>query len=161
MWAISALLSFCLPVQAQERDMWQFDSLPANSGVSKPDAQQVYEVLLKMLNHWNSHDIEGYLEVYWKSPELVVIVGSEQFAGWQQLHDSYINGYPDRGAMGFIQPRRIQVKLLRPDMALALTWWSLSFSNFKQKVLGNTTMDLQKFDDGWKIIAAHSSAAAM
>jgi hypothetical protein len=30
-----------------------------------PDDQQVYEVLLKMLDRWNAHDIEGYMEVYW------------------------------------------------------------------------------------------------
>ena len=59
--AISAL-SFCLPVRAQEQKGWQFDSLRGNSNVSKPDAQQVYEVLLKMLDRWNAHDIEGHLE---------------------------------------------------------------------------------------------------
>jgi hypothetical protein len=32
--------------------------------------------------------------------------------------------------MGFIQPKRIQVKLLKPDLALALTWWSVSFQSF-------------------------------
>jgi hypothetical protein len=49
-----------------------------NSNVSKPDDQQVYEILLKMLDRWNAHDIEGHLEAYWKSPELLVVVGSEQ-----------------------------------------------------------------------------------
>jgi uncharacterized protein (TIGR02246 family) len=155
------LLSFCLPVIGQERNVWQFDSLQANSSVAKPDAQQVYDVLLKMLDRWNAHDIEGYLDVYWKSPELLIVVDSEQFNGWQQLHDSYCNGYPDRAAMGFIQPKRIQVKLLKPDMALALTWWSITFPTSKQTVVGNTTMDLQKFDDGWKVIAAHSSTTEM
>jgi hypothetical protein len=29
--------------------------------------------------------------VYWKSPELLVVVDSEQFNGWQQLLDSYVN----------------------------------------------------------------------
>ena len=72
-----------------------------------------------MLDRWNAHDIEGHLDVYWKSPELLVVVDSEQFNGWQQLHDSYINGYPDRNAMGFIEPKRVQVKLLKPDLALA------------------------------------------
>ena len=158
-FAISA--SFCLPVMAQEQNGWQFDSLVTDPSVSKPDAQQVYEVLLKMLDRWNAHDIEGHLEVYWKSPELLVVVDSEQFNGWQQLHDSYINGYPDRNSMGFIQPKRIQVKLLRPDLALALTWWSVSFPSSKQTVVGNTTMNLQKFDDGWKIVASHTSMAEM
>jgi hypothetical protein len=61
--------------------------------------------------------------------------------------------------MGFIQPKRIQVKLLKPDLALALTWWSVSFLSSKHTVVGNTTMDLQKFDDGWKIVASHTSTA--
>jgi uncharacterized protein (TIGR02246 family) len=169
-WPFLFLLFASLPVMAQERngedlpalaEVWQFDSLAPNSSVSKSDSQQIYEVLLKMLDRWNAHDIEGYLEVYWKSPELLVIVDSEQFNGWQQLHDSYINGYPDRNAMGFIEPRRIQVKLLKSDLALALTWWSVSFPSSKRKVVGNTTMNLQKLDDGWKIVASHTSITEM
>src|ERR1700674_671429 len=158
--AISAF-SFCLPVMAQEQNGWQFDSLRANSSVSKPDAQQVYEVLLKMLDRWNAHDIEGHLEVYWKSSELLVVIDSEQFNGWQQLHDSYVNGYPGATGMGFIQPNRIQVRLLKPDLALALTWWSVSFPSSKQEVMGNSVMNLQKFADGWKIVASHTSIAGM
>jgi ketosteroid isomerase-like protein len=63
--------------------------------------------------------------------------------------------------MGFIIPVRIQVKLLTPDLALALSWWSITFPSTKQKVVGNTTMNLQKSDDGWKIVASHSSTAKM
>src|SRR5260370_42362974 len=87
--AISAL-SFWLPVMAQEQNAWQFGSLPANSSVSKPDDQQVYEVLIKMLGRWNAPGIEGYMAVYWKSPELLVVIGSERFDGWQRLHDSSV-----------------------------------------------------------------------
>ena len=71
------------------------------------------------------------------------------------------NGYPDRHAMGFIQPKRIQVKLLKPALALALTWWSVSFPNSKQKMVGDSTMNLQRFDDGWKIVASHTSVVGM
>ena len=152
---------FCPPLMAQERNAWQFGSPPANSSVSKPDDQQVYEVLLKMLDRWNAHDIEGYMQVYWRSPELLVVVASEQFNGWQQLHDSYVNGYPGATSMGFILPKRIQVRLLKPDLALALTWWSVSFPSSKQEVVGNSTMNLQKFNNGWKIIASHTSIDGM
>ena len=55
----------------------------------------------------------------------------------------------------------IQVKLLKPDLALALTWWSVSFPSPNHTVVGNTTMNLQKFDDGWKIVASHTSTAEM
>lgn len=158
--AISAL-SFSLPALAQEHNGWQFDSLQAKQTAVKSDAQLVYDVLLTMLERWNAHDLEGHLDVYWKSPELLVVVDSEQFSGWQQLHDSYLNGYPDRSAMGFINPTRIQVKLLKPDLALALTWWTISFPNTHQTVVGNTTMNLQKFDNGWKVVASHTSTAEM
>ena len=151
------LFCFSVPGMAEDQEGWLFDSLASIPGAAKSDGQQVYEVLLKMLDRWNAHDIEGYLEAYWKSPQLLVVVDSEQFNGWQQLHDSYVNGYPDRNSMGIINPARIQIKLLKPDLALALTWWSISFPNSKQKVVGNTTMNLQKFNDGWKIVAAHSS----
>ena len=155
-----ATLAFCLQATAQERNGWEFGSLPANSGFPA-DEQQIYNVLLKMLDRWNAHDIDGYLEVYWNSPALLVVVDSEQFDGWQQLHDSYVNGYSSPTAMGFIQPKRIQIRLLKPDLALALTWWSVTFPNSKQPIVGNGTMNLQKFEDGWRIVASHTSIGAV
>lgn len=153
------ILAPTLLAHAQEQTGWQLDSLRTNQWTIKPDAQQVYEVVLKMLDRWNAHDIEGYLETYWKSADLLVVVDSEQFIGWQQLHDSYVNGYQIRTAMGFIQPKRIQVKLLSSNLALALTWWSVSFPNSNRPVIGDSTMNLQKFDDGWKIVASHTTIA--
>jgi hypothetical protein len=156
-----SIMSFCLPLMAREQNAFLFHSIVSESESTGPDAQRVYECVLKMLDRWNVHDIEGNLEMYWKSPELLVVVDFEQFNGWQQLHDSYLNAYPDRTAMGFIEPKRIQIKLLKPDLALALTWWSVSYPGSQQKLMGNTTMNLQKFDDGWKIVASHSSIAAI
>jgi uncharacterized protein (TIGR02246 family) len=152
---------FSLPVMAEDPQGWQFDSMQAGSGLPRSDGQLVYALLLRMLDRWNAHDIEGHLEVYWKSPALLVVVDSEQFNGWQQLHDSYVSGYRDPAAMGFIDPARIQVKLLKPDLALALTWWSITFPSSSRKVVGNTTMNLQKFDGGWKIVASHTSTGDM
>jgi hypothetical protein len=56
---------------------------------------------------------------------------------------------------------RFKVKLLEPDFALALTWWSASFPTSKLKVVGDTTMDFQKFDNSWKIGASHSSTGGV
>jgi hypothetical protein len=141
---------FCLLVMAQEHNRWHFDSLRADSRASKPYAQPDYDVLPTMLVRGNAHDIQGHLDVYWKSPEF-----------WQQLHDSYVNEYPDRTSMGLIQPKRIQVKLLEPDLALALTWWSVSFPSSEPKAVGNTTTNLKKFRGGRKILASRTSLAAI
>ncbi len=155
-----SVLSSCLPGMAQEKNGWHYEFLGSKSDNTEPNARRVYEILLKMLDRWNAHDIEGHLEPYWKSPELLVVIDSEQFNGWQQLHDSYVNGYPDAPRWRS-EPTRIRVRLLRPDLALALTWWTISFPSSKQKVVGNTTMNLQKFDGGWKIVASHSSTNQM
>jgi uncharacterized protein (TIGR02246 family) len=158
--AISALSS-CLPVIAHGKNGWQYDSLGSQSDSTTPDAQRIYDLLLGMLDSWNAHDLEKHLESYWKSPELLVVIDAEQINGWQQLHDSYLAGYPDRNAMGSIEPGRVQVRLLKPDFALALTWWTINFPTSNRKVVGNTTMNLQKFDGVWKIVASHSSTAEM
>src|ERR1700694_5881038 len=74
--AILALF-LCPPAIAQEQNGWQFDSLRANPNISVPGAQQVDAVVLKRLDRWNAHDIEGFMQTYWKSPELLVVVNSE------------------------------------------------------------------------------------
>ena len=155
------LAFFSFSVAADEEGGWLFDSLNPNSSAASPDAQQIYDVLLKMLDRWNAHDIDGYLNAYWKSPDLLVLLDSEEYNGWQQLRDSYRIAYPNRDSMGRITPVRIQIKLLKPELALVLMWWSMSFPNSKQNVVGNSMMNLQKFDDGWKIVASHSNTAEM
>ncbi len=47
---------------AQEQNGWQVDSLGSESDSTRPDVQRVYEVVVKMLDRWNAHDIEGHLE---------------------------------------------------------------------------------------------------
>jgi hypothetical protein len=55
---IILILALCsLPAIAQEGNGWQFDSLGLNTTSPESDAQQVYDVLLKMLDRWNAHDI--------------------------------------------------------------------------------------------------------
>jgi hypothetical protein len=151
---------FCPTVVAQERNGWELGSLRGNSNVSQLDAQQVYEVLLKC---W----IAGMPTI---SRAIWRCIGDRRNCWWSWIPSSLTagsncmiltSGYPDRNAMGFIEPKRIQVKLLKPDLALALTWWAVSFPSSKQKMVGNSTMNLQKFNDIWKIVASHTSIAEM
>jgi uncharacterized protein (TIGR02246 family) len=156
---ITVFLCFAVLLSAQEQNWETFDSSTSKLASANSDTQLIYEVLLKEIDRWNAHDIEGYLEVFWKSPELLVVIDSEQHNGWQELHDSYVKGYSDRNSMGWVTPARIQVRMVDPNVASALTWWGISYQNSKQKVVGNTTALLKKFEDGWKIISSHSSTA--
>jgi uncharacterized protein (TIGR02246 family) len=143
---------------------WEFDSIePVHSSSDSPpgedDIKAINDTLLKMLDRWNQHDIDGYLSVYWNSPQLLVIIQEEQYQGWQSLKAAYTGGYPDPNTMGSLHPSRMQIKLIRQDLAVAVTWWTVSYQTSKVRVVGNTTMNLQKFADGWKIVMEHSSIA--
>ena len=68
---------------AQELKGWQTEPLQTISNDSALDSQQINNLLLKMLERWNAHDIDGYMDVYRNSADLLVIVDSEQFSGWR------------------------------------------------------------------------------
>jgi uncharacterized protein (TIGR02246 family) len=148
-------------VRASSRG-WQYDSIAPERSTNTPTPEQdelqaINNLLTKMDASWNEHDIDGVLSAYWNSPNLLVVVGEEQFQGWKILYDTYKAGYPNPNAMGHVEPSRVQIKLLKPDLALAINWWAVNYPNSKTRVVGNTTMNLQKFDAGWKIVMAHSS----
>jgi hypothetical protein len=86
------------------------------------------------------------------------LVDAEQFNGWQQLHDSYINVYLDCVAMG-LRPTQTHPN---QDAEGAISRSPLPGGpSSRQEMVGNCTMNLRKFDDGWKIVASHTSVAGM
>jgi ketosteroid isomerase-like protein len=129
----------------------------------KTDAQLVYEVLLKMLDRWNAHDIDGLMSVYWNSPGLLAVIDTEQFDGWENLYRSYKNQYRNPDNMGVLNPTRVQVKLLKPDLAFGIVSWTLKYPKnaHASEMVGTTTVDIQKLDSGWKIVALHTSFTEM
>ena len=142
---------------------WEYDSIqpePIGGATQQQDEiKSINDLLLKMVDRWNAHDVDGYLSAYWNSPELLVIIQEEQYQGWQSLKAAYKSGYQDPNTMGFSHPSRIQIKLIKQDLAAAVTWWTVSYPTSKVQVVGNTTMTCQKFVDGWKVVMEHSSIA--
>ena len=56
-----ALLAFTAPLTAQEKGWEMFDSSEQGQTSQKSDAQAIYENLLKLIDAWNSRDIDEYL----------------------------------------------------------------------------------------------------
>jgi len=125
------------------------------------DARLVYEVLVKMLDRWNARDIDGLMSVYWNSPGLLAVIDSEQFDGWENLYRSYKNQCENPTNMGIVSPTRVQVKLLKPDLAFGVVSWTMRYPEnvHASEIVGTTTMDLQKFGSAWKIVVLHTSFA--
>jgi ketosteroid isomerase-like protein len=140
---------------------WGFDSIkPSTEDQAAPnsnpsDYQQIYTLLLSMADRWNAHDLDGFLSVFWNSPDLLVVVEAEQMRGWADLSATYHRGYTGRDDMGSLIPARIQIQMVTPDVAVALDWWTIQQP--RRKVCGTTTATLRKFADGWKIVVSHTS----
>jgi ketosteroid isomerase-like protein len=153
-----------LPVSAQDLAISQVRSVPVTPTPGSPtNTQLVHEVLLKMVDRWNAHDIEGLMSLYWNSPNLIAVIDTDQYEGWQNLYRSYKNLYRDPNDMGIVNPIRIKVELLEPDLAFGILSWTLKYPNNPRasEIVGTSTVNLQKFDDGWKIVVLHMSFTEM
>jgi ketosteroid isomerase-like protein len=133
------------------------------AAASKTDTQVIYQVLAKMLERWNAHDIDGLMSVYWNSPSLLAVIDTEQFEGYESLYRSYKIQYRNPTSMGIVNPTRVQVKLLKPDLAFGVVSWTIKYPEnaHASEIVGTTTLNIQKFDSDWKIVVVHTSFAEM
>jgi ketosteroid isomerase-like protein len=131
--------------------------------VAKTDTQLVYEVLLKMVDRWNAHDIDGLMSVYWNSPSLLAVIDTEQFDGWENLYRSYKTQYRNLTNMGTVNPTRVEVKLLEPDLAFGVISWTIQYPEnaHATEIVGTSTMNIQKIDSIWKIVSLHAAFTEM
>ena len=118
---------------------------------------EVREVILQGEASWNTGSIEGYMETYWKSPDLRFASGGKVTFGWQQTLDGYLKRYPDRAAMGHLVFSDLDIRVLSADAALAFGAWKLEREHDQPH--GLFTLQLRRFDEGWRIVHDHTSSA--
>jgi len=107
---------------------------------------------------WNRGDIDTFLQGYWHSPELTFAGGSGIARGYDGVLARYKKNYPDRAAMGSLDLSNIEIRFVGPDAALVLGRWHLQRAS--GDIGGVTSLVLQKFPEGWRIIHDHTSVVA-
>ena len=78
------IFSFCVHVWAQSPE------------------ESIRNVLKIQSEAWNKGDVDGFMKYYWNNTELTFVSSRGVSKGWQQVHDNYKKGYPDKKAMGFL-----------------------------------------------------------
>jgi ketosteroid isomerase-like protein len=159
-WFLMPVSLFLAPAFAADPEStWVFDSIttavPTGSPSKSTDEQQVYQVILDQVRYWNAHDIEHYMDLLWKSPDLLVVIDGEQIMGWAEILATYQRGYPDRSEMAQVTLQRAKIQRLSPEFYLALTWFT--FRTRGKDAFSTDTMIFRKFPEGWKVISGHSS----
>ncbi|RIJ41808.1 YybH family protein [Pontibacter oryzae] len=140
------LLAFCTACATQ------FPNRQTNS-----EAAAVKQVLAEQAVCWSKGDLECYMQGYWKSDSLLFIGSRGLTYGWQQTLDNYKSSYPDPATMGKLDFELKEVKELSPETMLVVGKWHLKREAAKGDLQGHFSVIFQKFEEGWRIIADHSS----
>ncbi len=117
--------------------------------------QRVAAVMNEQSEAWNRGDVEGFMQGYWKSDDLVFTSGDNVTRGWQSTLDRYKKTYDTREKMGELTFSDLEVTVLARDAAVVLGSWSLKRANDNPH--GKFTLIFRKFKEGWRIIHDHTS----
>jgi|ERR1700722_8811578 len=124
------------------------------AGATDPE-KEIYDQLMHMADAWNRHDIDGYLDGFLHSDDVVVVVEGETVRGWDLLSRAYHSGYPNPQEMGSLTVDRVQVQMLAPDLGFVLSSYTISFP--KKKEFGTDTIVMKKVSEGWREVISHTS----
>ena len=122
-----------------------------------PAVGEVRALLDRQVADWNRKDLDGFLDGYWDSPEVVFQSGGERSRGFAAMRDRYRKNYRAEGKeMGTLAFSDVEIEALGPDVALARGRWSLVKSD-GSRPHGLFTLILRRLPGGWKIVHDHTS----
>jgi len=132
------------------------DTINQQKVAGAPDPEkEIYDQMMKMLDAWNRHDLDAYLDGFLHSDDIVLVVEGETIRGWDLLSKAFHSGYPNPEEMGTVIFDRVQVQMLGPDLGFVLIWYSISFP--KKKQFGTDTVIVKKVAEGWREMISHTS----
>ena len=131
---------------------------------SKPNGRDakviaaIRAVLDTQVAAWNRGDIEGFMDGYARSPDIVFISGDSLTHGWQTVFDRYKKGYDTREKMGTLAFSDLETKVISKDAAVVIGRWQLTREKDTPK--GRFTLIFRRAKAGWRIVHDHTSSAS-
>jgi uncharacterized protein (TIGR02246 family) len=116
---------------------------------------EIRKVMDAQAKAWNEGSVEGFMQGYWKSENLVFVSGDNVRHGWQGVTDNYKKSYDTRAKMGVLTFSDLDITVLSKDSAVVLGRWKVAHE--PQDSQGRFTLIFRKFKDGWKIVHDHTS----
>jgi len=126
-------------------------------GGAPDDAKKtVMDILKKQEGCWNRGDIDGFMENYWKSEDLVFVTKDAVTYGWQATIDRYKRRYPTQKEMGQLTFTIIKVEPLTDLSMFMIGKWHLEREGL-DNLEGHFSLIWRKVDGTWVVVADHSS----
>ncbi len=110
----------------------------------------IKKILTSQQDCWNNGDINGFMQGYWNSEELIFTSLNHKPAyGWNNTLERYKNSYPTKSSMGEFRFEILDLKLTSKTTANLYGRWGLIRMNDHPN--GLFWLDLEKFDKNWLI----------
>jgi len=121
------------------------------------DIARIQERMAAQEAAWNTGDLEGFMEAYWKSDSLLFVGSRGPSRGWATTLANYRKSYPDNDAMGQLTFEVDNIEPAGPDHALMLGSWRLDRTGEHEPLSGWFSLVWERRDGDWVIIRDHSS----
>ena len=110
----------------------------------------IKKVLDTQKEYWNNGDIDGFMEGYWNSEELIFTSLHHKPAyGWENTLERYRNSYPNKESMGELKFEILDLKLTSSSTSTVKGKWELIRENDNPN--GMFWLDINKFEKDWLI----------
>ncbi|EPR73353.1 L-asparaginase [Winogradskyella psychrotolerans RS-3] len=100
---------------------------------------------------WNNHDLEGFMQGYWKSDSLKFYGSNGLTKGWKQTLANYQKGYPTKAESGTLKFVINDISKIEGD-----NYWVMGEYHLNRQVEnanGVFIIIFKKIDGKWKIVA--------
>lgn len=115
------------------------------------DKAEIISLLRDQEKAWSNHDLEGFMQTYWKSDSLKFYGASGLTLGWQKTLEGYQKRYPTKdetGTLNFTIDDMTQIE--------SNSYHVMGQYHLKRKAGGANgvfLIILRKIDGEWKIVA--------
>src|ERR1700755_1530482 len=95
----------------------------ASAQISKAQSD-IRKVMDDQAAAWNRGDVEGFMQGYWKSEQMVFVSGNNVARGWQAALARYRKNYDSKAKMGTLSFTDLEITVLSKDFAVVLGSWA-------------------------------------
>ena len=133
-------------------------ALGVSAAASDSQTEAMRATLDAQAKAWNAGDLEGFMNGYLKTEDLVFTSGSNVRRGWETTFRNYREHYGNAPeTMGHLSFSKLEFHSLGEDAAWVLGRWDLEFADGSRPG-GIFTLVMQKVDGEWLVVHDHTSS---
>lgn len=134
-------------------------SCAVKSAFTKADRTAITQLLVAQGEAWNRGDLDGFMDGYARTPDLVFTSGSMVRRGWEETRAKYQARYgSDPSTMGHLDLEVQVVQALGADGAVVLGRWTLTQT--PEAGSGVFSVVFERQAATWKVVRDHTSSDA-